>query len=304
MEYLIIDSHMHLWDQLTGCVNGMTIKSLGEGKSTFIGGDRQMMPPYMIDGRNTVEMFIANMNYSGVAGAVVTQEYIDGNQNEYLLKVKGQYPNKFKVCGLLDHRLKNEILQVQSMIRLGFDGIKIVAQRMIENDKWIKLNTPEYMKCFQMMEQENIFLSIDLADGKIQVEEIREIIESCPRLRIAIGHFGMVGRADWQEQIKLARYPNVVIESGGITWLFHKEFYPYRGAVDAIKEAAELVGMEKLLWGSDYPRTMTAITYKMSWDFMNQTSELKIEDKEKFLGLNAKQFYQFKGLSPQKIIKN
>ena len=36
-----------------------------------------MMPPYMLDGRNTAEMLIANMNYARVSGCVVTQEYID-----------------------------------------------------------------------------------------------------------------------------------------------------------------------------------------------------------------------------------
>ena len=42
-------------------------------------------------------------------------------------------------------------------------------------------------------------------------------------LRIAIGHFGMVTTPHWQEQIKLARHKNVMIESGGITWLFNRD---------------------------------------------------------------------------------
>ena len=48
----------------------------------------------------------------------------------------------------------------------------------------------------------------------------------------------MVTRPDWKEQIRLARHPNVMIESGGITWLFNDEFYPFKGAVKAIREAA------------------------------------------------------------------
>ena len=42
----------------------------------------------MLDGRNTAEMLIANMNYARVSGCVVTQEYIDGNQDRYLLECK------------------------------------------------------------------------------------------------------------------------------------------------------------------------------------------------------------------------
>lgn len=72
----------------------------------------------------------------------------------------------------------------------------------------------------------------------------------------------------WKEQILLARHPNVIVESGGITWLFNDEFYPFKGAVKAIREAADLVGMEKLMWGCNSSRTITAITYKMSYDFL------------------------------------
>lgn len=304
MGYLIIDSHMHLWDELRGCVEGIQIRSLGEGRSTFMGGDRQMMPPYMIDGRNTAEIFMANMNYAGVSGAVVTQEYIDGNQNEYLLQVRQSHPDLFKVCGLLDHRLGEETRQVSQMIGQGFDGIKLPAQRMITDMKKEKLSSQERMKAFKLMEKANIFLSIDLVEGDSQVGEMEEIIEECPKLRIAIGHFGMANRPKWQEQIKLARHSQVVVESGGITWLFHNEFYPYKGAVRAIKEASELVGEDKILWGSDYPRTMTAITYKMSHDFITNSTELEEIQKKKFLGENAVRFYQFKDLPRKVFIKN
>ena len=75
---------------------------------------------------------------------------------------------------------------------------------------------------------------------------MEEIIQECPDLRIAIGHFGMVTRPNWKEQIRLARHSSVMIESGGITWLFNDEFYPFKGAIKAIREAADLVGMEKI----------------------------------------------------------
>jgi hypothetical protein len=86
--------------------------------------------------------------------------------------------------------------------------------------------------------------------------------------------------------------------------LFHKEFYPYHGAVRAVKEGAEMVGMEKLMWGSDYPRTMTAITYSMSYDFFARSEMLTEEEKMKFLGLNAARFYGFQRVKPLDRIKN
>jgi predicted TIM-barrel fold metal-dependent hydrolase len=62
--------------------------------------------------------------------------------------------------------------------------------------------------------------------------------------------------------------------------------------------------MERLMWGSDYPRTITAITYKMSYDFILKTSELKDEEKAMFLGRNAMRFYGFRNLPDLPYIKN
>lgn len=90
----------------------------------------------------------------------------------------------------------------------------------------------------------------------------------------------------------LARHKNVMIESGGITWLFNDEFYPFRSAVRAINEAADLVGFEKLMWGSDYPRTITAITYKMSYDFVIKSKELE-ENQKTFLGRERESLLRF-----------
>ena len=294
MGMTIIDAHSHLWLYQDTEVNGLKIQTMENGLSLFMGEVRQMLPPFMIDGRNSAEVFLANMNYAQVGAAVVTQEYIDGIQNEYLLEVMKKYPNRFFVCGLCEFRKDGFYQQAEELIRQGFKGIKIPAQRLIMKDKRVFLNSAEMMRMFHLMEKNNIILSIDLADGDMQVGELEEVITECPDLKIAIGHFGMVTTKGWTSQIKLARHDNVMIESGGITWLFNEEFYPFKGAVKAIKEAADLVGIEKLMWGSDYPRTITAITYRMSYDFVLKSKELTDCEKELFLGKNAQAFYGFK----------
>lgn len=304
MGMTIIDAHSHLWLYQDTEVDGLKIQTMENGQSLFMGEVRQMLPPFMIDGRNSVEVFLANMNYAQVGAAVVTQEYIDGIQNEYLLEVMRKYQDRFFVCGMCEFREGGFYEQAEELIKKGFRGIKIPAQRLIMKNKRVLLNSDEMMKMFHLMEKNNIILSIDLADGDTQVGELEEIITECPELKIAVGHFGMVTTKGWTSQIKLARHKNVMIESGGITWLFNDEFYPFKGAVKAIKKAAELVGMEKLMWGSDYPRTITAITYRMSYDFVLKSKALTDYEKELFLGKNAQAFYGFKDLPNLPYIKN
>ena len=300
----IIDAHAHLWLRQDAEVNGMKIQTLDGGKSLFMGEIRQMIPPFMIDGRNTAEIFLSNMNYAQVSAAVITQEYIDGLQNDYLWEVQQKYPDRFLCCGMVDARKSGYLAHGEELIVQGFKGIKIPAERLIMPDKRVYLTCNEMMALFKIMETNDIILSVDLAPGTLQVSEMEEIIAAHPRLRIAIGHFAMVTRAGWQQQVKLARYKNVMIESGGITWLYNDEFYPFTGAIWAIREAASIAGIEKLMWGSDYPRTITAITYRMSYDFVLKSKMLTEREKELFLSANARKFYGFDTLVDLPYIKN
>ena len=252
-----------------------------------------MLPPFMIDGRNTAEVFLSNMDYAQVSAAVVVQELIDGCQNDYLIEVQRQWPDRFFCMGMC--RTVEEAARLKAA---GLKGIAIPGHR---------ISTPlhDIMPMFKYMERKGMVLSMCLGEDERQISEMGEIIEECPGLKVAIGHFGMVTTSAFESQVKLAlRGENVMIESGGITWLYNYEFYPFPSAVRSIIQAAEWVGMDRLMWGSDYPRTITAITYRMSYDFISKSQELSDADKAAFLGDNAKKFYGFTNIAELPYIKN
>ena len=289
----IIDAHTHLWLRQDAVVDGQHIEALPGGRSRFFGEERQMLPPFLIDGRNSAEVFLSNMDYAQVGAAVVVQEIIDGNQDAYLREVQRRYPDRFLYCALLD--IDRGALTVPE----GWRAASIPGHRMHRD-----LDSPEMMAAFKEMERRGIILSMCLDDNPRQIAQFATVIRECPSLRIAIGHFGLARSEHWLEQVQLARAENVRIESGGITWLYHDEFYPFPGAVRAIRQAADEVGMDKLMWGSDYPRTITAITYRMSYDFILRSPEISPEDKAAFLGGNALSFYGFHDLPELPYIKN
>lgn len=293
MGKFIIDAHSHLWLRQDTTVDGKRILSLRNGRSIFMDEEVQMLPPFMIDGRNTAEVFLSNMDYAQVAAAVVVQEVIDGCQNDYLAEVQRQYPDRFLCMGMAWN-----VAEAQAVIDAGLRGIAIPGHRMHE-----PLQT--LMPVFRLMEQHDMVLSMCLADDERQIAQMREVIQECPRLRVAIGHFGMPTTASFRSQVMLAREGDrVMIESGGITWLYNSEFYPYPSAVRSILDAASWVGIDRLMWGSDYPRTITAITYRMSYDFVSRSPELTADEKTLFLGGNACRFYGFKNLPQLPYIKN
>ena len=252
-----------------------------------------MLPPFMIDGRNTAEVFLSNMDYAQVAAAVVVQEVIDGCQNDYLTEVQSKWPDRFFCMGMCC--TEEEAARLKAA---GLKGIAIPGHR---------ISTPlhDMMPMFKYMEREGMVLSMCLGEDERQIAEMGEIIEECPNLKVAVGHFGMVTTSAFESQVKLAlRGYNVMIESGGITWLYNYEFYPFPSAVRSIRQAADWVGMDRLMWGSDYPRTITAITYRMSYDFILKSGEMRDADKIAFLGGNAKKFYGFTNIAELPYIKN
>lgn len=291
----IIDAHSHLWLRQDTVVDNMPIRTTKNGRSLFMGSEVQMLPPFMIDGKNSAEVFLSNMDYAQVSAAVVVQEIIDGCQDEYLSEVQKKYGNRFICCGLAVD--SDSILrQVESS---SFKAVAIPGHRLN-----VPLNSDEMVSAFKAMEKKGMILSMCLGDDAAQIAQMDEVIKECPNLKVAIGHFGMVTTPSWKQQIMLARHKNVMVESGGITWLYNSEFYPYPSAIKAIKEAADMVGIDKLMWGSDYPRTITAITYKMSYDFVVKSTELTEKEKQMFLGENAISFYGFADLVDLPYVKN
>ena len=300
MSYPLIDAHSHLWLRQDTVIDGKVIRSLKNGRSIFLDEEVQMLPPFMTDGVNSAEVFLSNMDYAQVAAAVVVQELIDGCQNDYLAQVQRQYPDRFFCMGMAWN-----MEEAQTVVQAGLKGIAYPGHRMTRP-------LTDLMPIFKLMEAQGMVLSMCLADNETQLSQMEEVIAECPSLRIAIGHFGMANPPvtppwedrRWRNEIRLARHENVRIETGGITWLYNSEFYPFPSAVRTIREAAGLVGADKLMWGSDYPRTITAITYRMSYDFIVKSQELSDKEKRLLLGENARTFYGFQNLKELPYIKN
>ena len=80
----------------------------------------------MTDDETTAEHLISYMDYAGENGAVITQEEIEGKLNDSILFAKASFPSRLKICSLYED---NKPLELD-----GFDGIKICACRLAEQD--------------------------------------------------------------------------------------------------------------------------------------------------------------------------
>jgi len=291
---------MHLWERVHGAIaNETPVKAVGKGLIRI--GDKEMlgMPAYLLDCAARAEYVVAEFDAAGVSAGVVVQEYLDGEQNDYVLEAHEQFPGRFFVHGLPDYwDTENTEREAKSLFARGFRGLKVPANHL--NGK-IRLDDKRLMPIWGHMEEKGYALAVDLSEGEDQVQEMENILTECPQLRVAIGHFGMSNRRGWPGQLLLARYKNVYVEGGGLVWLYRDEGYPFPGAIEAILQAKKEVGIEKLMWGSDWPRTMVDYTYRQSLDFVRRSEALTEEDKDLFLGGNAMRLY---GLEPSSVARD
>lgn len=287
---LTIDAHMHLWDLVHGRVNGTTpVQPVGNGV-VRIGGDTMLgMPAMMGDCRATAELFVAEMDAAGVAASVVVQEYLDGEQNDYLLDVARRYPGRFFMHGLPNWFDADTLAQqVEALLARGFRGIKLPAMHLAGK---VELDDFRLLPAYRLIESRGAVLALDLAEGESQVPAMRRVLDRHPQMKVAVGHFGMPTRAGWPGQLDLCKYGNVSIESGGIVWLYREHGIRFDPAIDALHEAIERIGANKIMWGSDWPRTMVDFTYDQSLAWLRDSDRISPQDKARILGGNARRLY-------------
>ena len=117
-----------------------------------------MLPPFIIDGRNSAEVFLSNMDYAQVSAAVVVQEFIDGIQNDYLAEVSRNYPERFFVFGMADYLKDGFYEQAKRLLDGGFRGMAIPGHRLMGR----ALDRGEMLRMFHLMEEQGALLSITL----------------------------------------------------------------------------------------------------------------------------------------------
>jgi L-galactono-1,5-lactonase len=297
---MIVDAHLHLWDCLHGQIDGKPVVALGGGMVRLGDTPLLMMPATHLDCRVLAEHALAEFDAAGVDLGVVVQETMDGPQNDYLLEAARRFPGRFFVHALPDFLdPDNAAAEARALIGRGFQGIKLPALRLLGKTR---LDDARFLPLWEQMAAQDLVLAVDLAPGDAQVGEMHAILQRFPKLRVALGHLGLVTRGDWLSQIRLCRYENVYVETGGIIWLYRDEGYPFPQAIASIERARDEVGIEKIMWGSDWPRTMVDFTYRQSLDFIRVADQkFSAVEKSLLLGENAARLYRLERPSAEHL---
>ena len=273
-----IDSHQHFWKYSSEKYSWIT-EEMSVIKRDF-----------------TPENLKPVLAKNGFCGCVAVQADQSEGETEKLLKYAEEYDFIKGVVGWID--LTSEELED----RLKYFSISPFLKG-IRHTVWDKkgefMLAPDFQRGIAALG--TFGLTYDILTFNYQLGAAVELVKAFPKQKFVLDHMGKPAISEepdkeWVENIKkLGKFDNVwcklsglVTEAPNFSWE-KLEFFPF------LKVVVEAFGVERLIFGSDWPVCLAAGSYsnvvEVVEEFFTSYSE---EDKAKIFGKNAADFYNLK----------
>jgi len=234
------------------------------------------------------------LQQNNIDGCIAVQADQSEMQNSFLLELASENDFIKGVVGWVDLRAKNieERLDYYSQFS-NLKGFRHVLQG--EEDRALMLK-PEFMNGISKLKKYGF--TYDILIYTDQLQYVPEFANAFPDQKFVIDHIAKpdiknhkIG--DWAKQMRaIAELDNVWCKVSGMVteadWKNWKpeDFEPY---LDVVFEA---FGVEKVMFGSDWPVCQVAASYSAMADIVKQyTSTLSLSEQSVFWGENAVNFY-------------
>jgi predicted TIM-barrel fold metal-dependent hydrolase len=268
----IIDAHAHVIERIAGFGLRGELRPLGKGKARWANGEEiQLIPAELGDREFTGETLLALMNRFGIEKAVLLQGSFYGFQNEYAYEVATKYPEQFIAAGTLDPFCKRSGELLERWLNLmKLKVIKFETSSgggLMGYHQPFKIDGEVFGDIFSRVAGSGATLVLDIGSpgmDSFQVNAVANIAKQYPAMKIVVCHMlapTLKDRAALEDGLKTLQLANVWFDLAAIPANLAPEQYPYPTARDFIKLAKDIVGAEKLVWGTDVPSVLTGESY-------------------------------------------
>jgi len=210
------------------------------------------------------------LDESGVAGTVVVQAAHDEAETAWLLKLAQTYSFIKGVVGWVDLAAPDLGERLARFAEQGnYCGVR--ASMLTEKNGITGFDRTLLGGLQVFHEQE---LAVDLLVKSAQLKYFTGLFETLPGIPWVINHlaqppFKSGDLTAWREEMRhAARYPNVFCKVSGMV----TQLDPARSAEEqtrpVFETVLELFGADRLLWGSDWPVSFQAASYRQVHDLL------------------------------------
>jgi len=303
---MIIDSHLHITHGFHGLVQDGPTRSSTYGR-VFLGDHEFQLLPPLHPGKTAFEpeTLLRLMDWVGVDKSVLLQGSFYGDQNDYLSEAVKKWPNRFTAAAYIDPRGE---AHAQFELAVEEFGFRILKFELSESTGFcgvfpdLRLDSDEMNWIWQKAAERDLVVTLDLGKGRTpayQTADVESIVARHPKLKIVICHLAQPPIADqqdkelnqlWREQVLLGRHANVWLDTSALP-AYAEEDYPFPIALDYMHQAADLVGADKLMWGSDIPGLLGQATYQQCLNMVRRHSRFSPAELDLILGETANKVY-------------
>lgn len=299
----MIDVHAHVFESLKGYGGKGEMTAIGGGLGRWASGEVcKMVPPELGEKEFTYDTAYRLLKDNGVEKAVLLQGSYYGFQNEYAAEAVRAHPDMFLAAGTFDpFSMHADAVYDRLTKELGI--------RVLKFETSSGAGLMSYHPCFSIAETfapiaekcaaNGQTLVLDLGSpgmSSFQPEGVRALAERFPELHIVVCHL-LAPRINDGEALKRALatldLDNVFFDLAAVPFNVMPEQYPYPTGLGFIKAAKEIVGVQKLMWGTDIPSVLWYDSYSNLRDYLMESNVLSPEEKQAVFHDNALRSFPF-----------
>jgi hypothetical protein len=289
-----IDAHLHLAKVLAGYCRRGELRAIGGGKAQWGSGEVfQLLPTTGEYGDDcfTAEQALAIMDKNDVEKAVLMNGSMYGFQNIYHEELLEKYPERFCPSCTVDPFATNHMETLERFLEeKHFHLVKFEVSSgggLMGCHDPFDLSGERMMEIYKLAEKNKGVVALDVGDFVMeshQTAALVRIADRCPDLKLVICHLLAPARElkdVWKAELQMLKQANVWFDIAAMPKIMGPDKYPYPETVQYLSEAAEIVGADKLMWGTDAPFAATQDSYEHLTDYLeksNAFSEKELED--------------------------
>lgn len=300
----MIDGHLHLMEYMVpfNC-NGWG-RPVGDGCILYDTGETvRILPKGLGEYGFSCEAALELMDKNEIEMAVLMQSGGYGLQNAYAMEAAERFPNRFFPVASLDpYCLKrNEILENLTS-KMGFGALKFEMSEVGGFHGYhahFEIAGPEFEDVFRLAQERDMSIAFDLGgtdQASYQLHALKEAVMRYDRVHFVFCHILCPNGRDiqeWERDVRILAGENVWFDFSSLPH-FLGESPPFEKSLEYLERAAEIVGADRLIWGSDAPSSLVGRDYSEYRNYFMNTGAFSAAELKQMTADNAVKAYSIK----------
>lgn len=299
-----IDAHLHLAKVLAGYCRRGELRAIGGGVAAWANGEEfQLLPQTGDYGEEnfTAEAALKIMDRNDVERAVLMNGSMYGFQNIYHAELLKKYPDRFCPSCTIDPYMTN---YMEAMERFFEEQHFHLAKFEVSSGGGLmgchdpfSLSGEKMSPIYSLVEKHKGVVALDVGDIYMeshQTAALLRISDRYPDLKLVICHLLAPAREmhdAWVAELKMLKRANVWFDIAAMPKIMAPDKYPYPVTCEYLAEAKDILGSDRLLWGTDAPFAATQDTYEHLTDYLAQSDLFTEEELQNIYYNNAYEVY-------------